>query len=90
MFGYSLLRMSKNSAFFNEIYDLLAKFRVPIEGLHTETGPGVIEAAILYGDALESADRAVLFKSAVREIGHRHGIMPTFMAKISDKLPGCS
>jgi glutamine synthetase len=90
MFGYSLLRMSKNSAFFNEMYDLLAKFRVPIEGLHTETGPGVIEAAILYGDALESADRAVLFKSAVREIGHRHGIMPTFMAKISDKLPGCS
>lgn len=90
MFGYSLLRMSKNSAFFNEIYDLLDKFRVPIEGLHTETGPGVFEAAILYGDVLESADRAVLFKSAVREIGHRHGIMPTFMAKISDQLPGCS
>ena len=90
MFGYSLLRMSKNAAFFNDIYDLLAKFNVPIEGLHTETGPGVIEAAILYGDVLESADRAVLFKSAVREIGHRHGIMPTFMAKISDKLPGCS
>lgn len=90
MFGYSLLRMAKNSAFFNEMYDLLMKFRVPIEGLHTETGPGVIEAAILYGDALESADRAVLFKSSVREIGQRHGIMPTFMAKISDKLPGCS
>ncbi|HXH75995.1 MAG TPA: hypothetical protein VNJ08_13575 [Bacteriovoracaceae bacterium] len=90
MFGYSFLRMSKNSAFFNDIYDLLNKFRVPIEGLHTETGPGVIEAAILYGDVLESADRAVLFKSAVREIGHRHGIMPTFMAKVSEKLPGCS
>ncbi len=90
MFGYSLLRISKNSAFFNDIYDLLLKFRVPIESLHTETGPGVFEAAILYGDILESADRAVLFKSAVREIGHRHGIMPTFMAKISEKLPGCS
>jgi glutamine synthetase len=90
MFGYSLLRMSKNSDFLNDIYDLLDKFRVPIEGLHTETGPGVLEAAILYGDVLESADRAVLFKSAVREIGHRYGIMPTFMAKITDKLPGCS
>jgi glutamine synthetase len=90
MFGYSLLRMSKNSDFLNELYDLLNKFRVPIEGLHTETGPGVLEAAILYGEILESADRAVLFKSAAREIGHRHGIMPTFMAKISDKLPGCS
>jgi glutamine synthetase len=90
MFGYSVLRMSNNKDFFNDIYDLLAKFRVPIEGLHTETGPGVLEAAILYGEVLESADRAVLFKSAIREIGHRHNIMPTFMAKITDKLPGCS
>lgn len=90
MFGYSLIRMSNNQDFFNEIYDLLNDFRVPLEGLHTETGPGVYEAAILYDDVLESADRAVLFKSSVKEIGHRHGIMPTFMAKISDKLPGCS
>jgi glutamine synthetase len=90
MFGYSLLRMSLNTDFFNELYDLCDKFRVPLEGLHTETGPGVLEAAILYGDILESADRAVLFKSAAREIGHRHGIMPTFMAKINSKLPGCS
>lgn len=90
MFGYSLLRMSKNNEFLNEIYDLMFKFNVPIEGLHTETGPGVLEAAILYGDVLESADRAVLFKSGVKEIGLRHGIMPTFMAKINEKLPGCS
>ena len=90
MFGYSLLRMSKNSEFLNEIYDLMYDFKVPIEGLHTETGPGVLEAAILYGDVLESADRAVLFKSGVKEIGLRHGIMPTFMAKINEKLPGCS
>lgn len=90
MFGYSLLRISKNQDFFNDLYDLLHQYRVPLEGLHTETGPGVLEAAILYGDVLESADRAVLFKAAAKEIGHRHGIMPTFMAKISDKLPGCS
>lgn len=90
MFGYSILRMAHNREFFNDIYDLLGKFRVPIEGLHTETGPGVLEAAILYGDILESADRAILFKTAIKEIGLRHGIMPTFMAKISENLPGCS
>jgi glutamine synthetase len=90
MFGYSLLRMARNSDFLNELYDGMNDFNVPLEGLHTETGPGVLEAAILYGDVLESADRAVLFKSGVKEIGLRHGIMPTFMAKISDKLPGCS
>ena len=90
MFGYSILRMAKNTEFLNDIYDLMYKFNVPIEGLHTETGPGVLEAAILYSDVLESADRAVLFKSGVKEIGLRYGIMPTFMAKISEKLPGCS
>jgi len=90
MFGYSLLRMARNSDFLNELYDGMNDFNVPLEGLHTETGPGVLEAAILYGDVLESADRAVLFKSGVKEIGLRHGIMPTFMAKISEKLPGCS
>jgi len=90
MFGYSILRMAKNTEFLNDIYDLMFKFNVPIEGLHTETGPGVLEAAILYGDALESADRAVLFKSGVKEIGLRYDIMPTFMAKISENLPGCS
>lgn len=89
MFGYSLLRASKNSAYFNDLFDLLGKFRVPLEGLHTETGPGVYEAAILYDEVLEAADRAVLFKAGVKEIAHLHGIVPSFMAKWNQDLPGC-
>jgi glutamine synthetase len=90
MFGYSVTRMSQNLPFFNAIMDELGAFRVPIEGLHTETGPGVFEAAILYSDALEAADRSALFKTSVKEIGHRFGIMPSFMAKWNMQLPGCS
>ena len=90
MFGYSILRASQGSAYFNDLFDSLAPFGVPLEGLHTETGPGVYEAAILYSEALEAADRAVLFKAGVKEIAHRHGILPTFMAKVSETLPGCS
>ena len=90
MFGYSLIRASKNKGFFNDLFDLLYRYNVPIEGLHTETGPGVYEAAILYTDILEAADRAVLFKTGAKEIGHLHGIMPTFMARYSKDLPGCS
>lgn len=89
MFGYSLSRTGQNRDFFNDIFDHMTKFNVPIEGLHTETGPGVYEAAITYNDILESADRAVLFKAGIKEIGHMHGIMPTFMAKFSNELPGC-
>ena len=90
MFGYSILRASQGSAYFHELFDGLKQFGVPLEGLHTETGPGVYEAAILYSEALEAADRAVLFKAGVKEIAHRHGILPTFMAKVSETLPGCS
>jgi glutamine synthetase len=90
MFGYSLLRMNQNRDFFNAIMDDMLAFGVPIEGLHTETGPGVYEAAIGFCEALEQADRAILFKSGAREIGARFGIMPSFMAKPHQSLPGCS
>jgi len=89
MFGYSILRASQQSAYFHDLFDMLRKFNVPIEGIHTETGPGVYEAAILYGEILEAADRAVLFKSGVKEIAYRHGILATFMAKCNETLPGC-
>jgi glutamine synthetase len=89
MFGYSVLRASQNKEFFHDLFDFFKAFNVPLEGLHTETGPGVYEAAILYDDILESADRAVLFKSGTKEIGHLHGIVPSFMAKWHDDYPGC-
>ena len=66
--------------------DEMGAFGVPIEGLHTETGPGVYEAAILFSEALEAADRAILFKTGAKEIGARFGIMPSFMAKWSEQL----
>lgn len=89
MFGYSILRSSLQNPFFSDLFELLRKFNIPIEGIHTETGPGVLEAAIVYSGILEAADRAVLFKTAVKEIAYRHGIMATFMAKVNENLPGC-
>jgi glutamine synthetase len=90
MFGYSLLRANLNRDYFNALIDEMARFGVPIEGLHTETGPGVYEAAIMFCEALEAADRALLFKTGAKEIGARFGIMPSFMAKWSAQYPGCS
>lgn len=90
MFGYSILRPSEQHGFYNDIFNLLHQFNVPLEGLHTETGDGVYEAAIDHADVLEAADRAVLFKTSVKEIAYRHGIIATFMAKWNSSLPGCS
>ena len=90
MFGYSILRTSEHYNYYNDLFDLLYKFDVPLEGLHTETGPGVYEAAILHDEVLAAADKAVLFKTAVKEIAAKHGIMASFMAKWNADLPGCS
>ncbi len=90
MFGYSILRTSLQNPFFTDLFELITKFGVPIEGLHTETGPGAYEAAIAHSNILEAADRAVLFKTSVKEIAYRHGILATFMAKWNENLPGCS
>jgi len=89
MFGYSILRTTENSAFYLDLYNLLTQFNIPLEGLHTETGPGVYEAAILHSHVMQAADRATLLKTAVKEVAYRHGIMATFMAKWNENLPGC-
>src|SRR6266851_4795481 len=90
MFGYSLLRANENREFFKALMVEMLAFDVPIEALHTETGPGVYEVAIQFSEALEAADRAILFKTGAKEIGSRFGIMPSFMAKWNQHLPGCS
>jgi glutamine synthetase len=90
MFGYSILRSTLKNEYMTDLFDLLCKFGIPIEGLHTETGPGVYEAAIKYAPVLQAADQAVLFKTAVKEIAYKHSVMATFMAKITETLPGCS
>jgi glutamine synthetase len=89
-FGYSLLRASVHSDLYQELLDLAQTMRFPIEGLHTETGPGVLEAALSYCEALEAADRAALFKTFAKVLAQRHGLMATFMAKWSNSVPGQS
>ena len=90
MFGYSALRASTYGDLVHDLLDNLEAFDVPVEGIHTETGPGVYEAAVGVDEVVAAADKAALFKAATKEILVRHGVMATFMAKISPELPGCS
>ncbi|KAH7906371.1 glutamine synthetase guanido kinase [Hygrophoropsis aurantiaca] len=90
MHGYSLLRTQLNNDYFNELFDASLNFGIPIEGHHTETGPGVYETALAYTSALRMADNAILFKYLAKSIGMKHGVLPSFMAKPWGNLPGCS
>ncbi len=90
MFGYSWVRSGQDAELMRDILQGMRDFDIELEGLHTETGPGVYEAAISFDDALKTADRAALFKVALKQIAHRHGVSVTFMAKWSAALPGSS
>jgi glutamine synthetase len=90
MFGYSWVREGQQRQLMTDILDQMRAFDIEIEGLHTETGPGVVEAAIRYDDALAAADKAALFKVAMKQIAHEHGLSVTFMAKWNASLPGSS
>lgn len=90
MFGYSVLRTGTHAEFLHTILDSMRAYDLDLEGFHTETGPGVYETAIRYDTALRAADKAALFKTAIKEIAARHGCIATFMAKWNASLPGCS
>jgi glutamine synthetase len=65
-------------------------YGIEIEGYGREHGEGMYEMNLRYTDALEAADRGMLFKSGAKEVLAQSGAMPTFMAKYSDEMDGCS
>jgi glutamine synthetase len=89
-FGYSMLRSSVFAEFYQELLDTCNCMDFPVEGLHTETGPGVLEAALDKSDALSAADRAFLFKTYTKVLAQRRNWLATFMAKWSPDWPGQS
>ncbi|MBE7637243.1 glutamine synthetase [Sneathiella sp. P13V-1] len=89
-FGYSMLRATTEADFYHQLLHLCNEMDMPIEGLHTETGPGVLEGAIAYDEALAAADKGALFKTFTKVLAQQNELMATFMAKWSSDYPGQS
>lgn len=90
MFGYSMLRAGVHAELYHELLETMDALECPIEGLHTETGPGVLEAALHHDEALAAADKGALFKTFTKILAQRMGLMATFMSKWSNQYPGQS
>ena len=90
MYGYSVIRNSVHSDLYHQILDMCMQMDMSLEGLHTETGPGVLEAAIMVDEALISADKATLFKTFTKVLAQKNDLISTFMAKWSELYPGQS
>ena len=89
-FGYSVLRAASHSEMFASLMDYCTAFRLPLEAMHCESGPGVWEAALAAAEGLEAADRAILFKTFSKAFFNKRDAMATFMAKWSMEYPGQS
>jgi glutamine synthetase len=63
---------------------------VPVETSKGEWGRGQEEINLVYAEALEMADRAVLYKHGAKEIAHLQGCSVTFMAKYDMGAAGSS
>ncbi|KAH8895340.1 glutamine synthetase/guanido kinase [Thozetella sp. PMI_491] len=90
MFGYSTIRPIASKRYYHDIYDLSAKANCPLEGWHTESGPGVYEAALRVSPVDEMADKVSVFKLLTKALGIEHGVTPCFLAKPVAGLPGNS
>jgi glutamine synthetase len=89
-FGYSMLRSSVEVDLYRDILRTCEEMGLPIEGLHEEAGPGVLEAALQASDGLRAADNAALFKTFVKVLAQKREKTATFMAKWSSEWPGLS
>jgi glutamine synthetase len=89
-FGYSVIRNSAESDLYHALLDTCRTMDMPLEALHEETGPGVLEAAIDADYGTAAADKAALFKTFTKILAQKREKMITFMAKWSPDWPGQS
>ena len=87
---YQLLQASKAEPLHRRLRNQMTEADVPIEFSKGEAAPGQHDVNIHYDRALESADRAALFKHGAKEIAYQEGVAVTFMSKPHHTWTGSS
>ena len=85
---YHVLETTKREPLMRAIRNGLDGAGIPVQESKGEWGPGQAELNLVYAPALEMADRHVVFKNGVKEIGHLQGKAISFMAKWRRDLAG--
>lgn len=87
---YVISHIAADEHLVGHIVRMMNDFGIELEGYTREHGPGMYELNMHYCDALGAADRAMLFKTGVKEISLQAGMTATFMAKWHDGEDGSS
>jgi glutamine synthetase len=87
---YQLLQTSRQEYVLRRVRNEMLGARIPVEFSKGEAGRGQHEVNVTYAEALETADRHLVFKNGVKEIAAQEGRAATFMAKWSMDEVGSS
>lgn len=87
---YNLYRSTSVEYIIGEIRRRMDEYNIELEACNTEYGPSQFEVNLKYTEALEQADRHVLYKNFVKEIASENNLFATFMAKWKEGLSGNS
>jgi glutamine synthetase len=87
---YHILQGTRTEDFHGQARRHLRLSGVPVETSKGEWGKGQHELNVRYAEALEMADRHVVFKQCLKEIADAAGLSVTFMAKFAADQAGSS
>jgi glutamine synthetase len=87
---YHILQTTKDEYLIRQMRNGMQGAAVPVEFSKGEWGRGQHEINLVYADALEMADRHVIYKNGVKEIAALNNRAVTFMAKHSMAEAGSS
>ena len=80
--------MNQNHHFINDLTDALITQGIKVEGYYPESGPGQQEINIYYAEAMQAADRQIIYRETVRGVSNQHGIIASFLPKIFEDKAG--
>jgi glutamine synthetase len=87
---YHILQGTRSESFHAQARRHLRLSGVPVETSKGEWGAGQHELNVRYAEALEMADRHVVFKQCLKEVADAAGMSVTFMAKFAADQAGSS
>ncbi|MFD1705628.1 glutamine synthetase family protein [Siminovitchia sediminis] len=87
---YGLVEIPEVQIVFDEITEYLKEYGIAVESFMYEAGEGQFEMSVNHSDPLDTADKVMLYKTAIREIAAKHGLTVSFMAKFDENMSGSS
>lgn len=87
---YHILQGTRTEGYNAAVRRHLKNSGVPVENSKGEWGLGQHELNVRYAEALEMADRHVVYKQCLKEVAEAQGLSVTFMAKFAADRAGSS